>query len=195
VAYSRASKATFSLDDERMTSIRVLLSRITTKKVPALALVVVGLMGMVAGVLAAVITVTPNNFTGEVGTVHTNTGTMTVADNGLSIVSNVPGSTNSSATFLTSSNKNLYCSCTSFVAGHWMESIVFTDTQTDSSAHTVKITINDGAASPGGSALIPAVTLTLTGPGAGGGTGTITAYIDLGTASITAPLTVYVSST
>ena len=91
MAYSRASKATFSLDDERMTSIRVLLSRITTKKVPALALVVVGLMGMVAGVLAAVITVTPNNFTGEVGTVHTNTGTMTVADNGLSIVSNVPG--------------------------------------------------------------------------------------------------------
>lgn len=177
-----------------MSSIRVKLSRITTKRVPALTLIVVGLVGMVAGVLAAAITVTQNNYTGEIGTLHTNTGTMTVADNGLSIVSSAPGSTNASATFLTSGNKNLYCSCTSFVAGHWMESIVFTDTQTDSSPHTVKIDINSGAAAPGGSALISTVTLTLTGPGAGGGTGTITAYMDLGTTTITAPLTVYVNA-
>ncbi len=178
-----------------MNNLRRTLSQVSAKRVPALSLLLVAVGGMVLGVLAVTISVTQNSFTGETGTFNTNTGTMTVTDNGLSIVSNVPGTTNSSATFFTSGNKNVFFSGTSFVAGHWMESIVFTDTLTDTSAHTVKITINSGSTVPGGSALITAATLTLTGPGAGGGTGTITAYIDLNTTSITAPMTVYITST
>src|SRR5205809_7084200 len=71
-----------------MSSIRVILSRITTKKVPALTLVVVGIVGMVAGVLAATITLNQTLYNGEVGTYHNNTGVFTVTDNGLTVVAN-----------------------------------------------------------------------------------------------------------
>jgi hypothetical protein len=148
---------------------------------------------MIAGVIAANIVVTSNPFTGTTGTYTSNTGTMTVVDNGLSIVTNVPGTINASATFLTSGNKNVNYNGQAFVVGHWMESIVFTNTATDSSAHTVKITINSGASAPGGTALIAQATLTLTGSGTAGGT--ITAYIDLGTTSVVAPMSVYITST
>jgi len=195
VAYSRASKATFSLDDQRMTSIRVLLSRVTTKKVPALALVVVGLVGMVAGVLAATMTITQTNYTGQAGVIRNNSGTMTINDQGLFIVSDATGiSANSSATFgATGSNKNLFNGAT-FTAGHWMEQIVFTDTATDASPHTVTISILSGAGVPSPGTTLASVSLTLTGPGSSS-TGTITDYIDLGVTSITAPITVYISST
>src|SRR6267143_465658 len=180
-----------------MSGIRVRLSRFTTTKVPVLSLVLVAIVGMAVGVFAATITVTPNSFLGEIGTYHNNTGTMTVTDNGLSIVSNTTGiAPATTATFPTSGNTNLFNGAT-FTAGHWMETLVFKDTLTDTSQHTVKISVNSnpGATAPAGSALITQVTLTLTGPGASAGTGTITVYLDLGVTTITAPLTVYVNST
>ena len=180
-----------------METLKAKLQRLPSKKVPALALVVVAMAGMVMGVIAASITVTTLPYVGEIGTNHTNTGTMTVADNGLSVVSNVNGIANNSTGIFgaNGTNKNIFAGST-FTAGNWIETIVFTDTATgDSSAHTVTIKINSGSAVPTGTPLISTVTLTLTGPGAGTSTGTITTYIDLGVATITAPLTVYVNST
>jgi len=69
-----------------MTSIRVIFSRIATKKVPVLALVVVGLMGMVVGVLAATLTITTTNYSGEIGSLHNTSSGFAVTDNGLAIV-------------------------------------------------------------------------------------------------------------
>src|SRR3989442_11954557 len=105
---------------------------------------------MVAGVLAATITITSNPYTGEIGTLHNNTGSMTVSDKGLSIVSNVTGiSANSTATFGgNGSNANLYTGST-FTSGHWMESIVLTDTTTGGS-HTITIQIQNGSTPPNG---------------------------------------------
>ena len=179
-----------------MTSLRVKLSRISNKKVPALALVVVAIVGMVFGVFAASISITSTSYTGEIGTYNNVAGTMTVVDQGLSVIANVPGSANTSATFgATGTNHNIFYSSTAnFVAGNWEEAIQFTDTATDSSAHTVKITIDNGSSVPAGSALVAQSTITLTGPGASS-TGTITVYIGLQTTSITAPLTIYVTST
>src|SRR5260370_12786669 len=71
-----------------MSSIRVAISRITTKKVAALTVVVVAIIGMVAGVLAATITLNQAVYTGEVGTYHNNSGAFTVTDTGLSPVAN-----------------------------------------------------------------------------------------------------------
>ncbi len=167
------------------------------KRVPALALVAVALFGMILGVMAASITVTPSNLNGEMGTYHTNAGTISISDSGLSIVTDVAGITNNStATFgANASNKNLFNGST-FTAGHWMETVVFTDTTTDSASHTVTVKILNGSTPPnGGTALAGGtVTLTLTGPGSSS-TGTITAYIDLGVTSVTAPLSMYISST
>ncbi|MBO0888667.1 hypothetical protein J2P12_06165 [Candidatus Bathyarchaeota archaeon] len=167
----------------------------TARKVPALALVIVGLVGMVAGVLAASVTITQSNFTGESGIYRTNSGTMTINDQGLSIVTDVTGiSSNTTATFgASSSNKNLFNGA-AFTAGHWMETITLTDTAADSSSHTVTIKVVSGAGVPTGTTTLASVTLTLTGPGSSS-TGTITDYIDLGVTSITAPMSVYVSST
>ena len=177
-----------------MANIRILLSRASAKKVPALALIVVGLVGMVAGVLAASMTITQSNYTAETGAYRTNSGTMSVNDQGLSIVTNATGITNNvTATFgANSSNKNLY-NGNSFTAGHWMETIVFTDTAiADSSAHTVTIKILTGGQVPSGTTSLATVTLTLTGGGTS--TGTVTDYVDLGSASITPPVSVYVTS-
>src|SRR5207249_6604295 len=103
-----------------MTSIRVLLSRVTTKKVPALAILVVGLVGMVAGVLAATMTMTQTNYTGQAGVIRNNSGTMPITGQGLFIVSDATGiSANTTATFGANGlNKNLFNGAT-FTAGHW----------------------------------------------------------------------------
>jgi hypothetical protein len=151
---------------------------------------------MVAGVLAATITITSNPYTGEAGTLHNNTGTMTVVDKGLSIVSNVTGITtiNSTATFgATGTNANLFNGST-FTVGHWMETIVFTDTATGGS-HSVTIKIQGGSSAVGGASLAGSpITLTLTGPGSAS-SGTVTENVDLGVSTITAPMTVYVTAT
>lgn len=179
-----------------MSNIRVKLSRLTSKKVPVLSLVVVALAGMVLGVMAASLTINQNNFLGTTGTYTANTGTMTVTDQGLSIISNVPSSANTSATFgPNTTNRNIfYSATTNFVAGQWEESVQLTDTASDANPHTVKITIDSGPTAPAGTALVAQATVTLTGPGSAS-TGTITVYVALQTASITAPMTVYVTST
>jgi len=151
--------------------------------------------GMVVGVLAATISISNTNaFTGEQGVLHTNSGILTIADNGLSVVSNAPGTTNATATFLTTGNKNVFSNAHAFAVGDWVESLVVTDTSGgDTASHAVKITINNGSTAPSGTNVIPQVTYTMTGV-SGSTSPTITIYIDLGTASITAPLNIYVNS-
>ena len=183
-----------------MSNIRTKLSHLTTKKVPALSLLLVAVAAMAVGVFAATIvaTNTINNTGGEQGLLHTTTNVLTIADNGLSVVSVVPSggsAPNASSTFLASGNKNSFTSATTFVVGHWAEAILVTDTSGDTAAHAVKITINSGTTSaPSGSTLVATFTYTMTGL-AGSTTPSITLYIDLGVTSITSPLNIYVSST
>jgi hypothetical protein len=177
-----------------MTNLRVKISQATNKKVPALALVVVAMLGMVAGVLAANIAVTSTIYPGEAGVMHNNTGVLTFIDNGLSVVSNIP-TTNTSATFLTTGNKNVFQNAPVFVVGHWTEAIQVTDTvSTDTAAHAVKVTINSGTAAPSGSTLVTQFTYTMTGV-TGSSSPTITLYVDLGVTSIVAPLNIYINTT
>src|SRR6266516_1004552 len=110
-----------------MSNLRAKISKATTKKVPVLALVVVAMLGMVAGVLAANLTVTLTASTGEIGTYHTSTGSMTVTDNGLGAVANTGGAV-ATATFPTCGiNTNVNHALT---AGHRFDQITFTDTLT-----------------------------------------------------------------
>ena len=172
-----------------MSNLRANLSKLATKKVPVLALVVVAMFGMVAGVLAANLTVNQTSNTGEIGTYHTSSGTITIVDNGLGVVAN-SAVASSSATFPATGNNNSVNNV--LTAGHWFEQVTFTDTATDSTAHTATITIRDGAGNAG--TLLVTATFTLTGPGASS-TGTIAAYVDTGATSLTSPITVYVSIT
>ncbi|HYY90391.1 MAG TPA: hypothetical protein VE955_00215 [Candidatus Dormibacteraeota bacterium] len=177
-----------------MSSIRVRLSRLTTKKVPALSLVLVGLVGMVAGVLAATITVTTTTVSGgEQGLIHTTGSILTFADNGLSAVSNAQAS-NASATFYTTGNKNAYVG--TFASGNWQEAILITDTvATDTASHALTITITQGSSGSSGTALgVSPVSYTVTGV-TGSSSPTITLYIDLGVGTLTTPLNIYIKST
>ncbi len=170
-----------------MSNLRVRISQLTNKKVPVLALVVVAMLGMVAGVLAANLAVTPTTNTGEIGTYHTSAGTMTIVDDGLGVVAN-SGAASAAATFPANGlNSNVNNALT---GGDWLDKITFTDTATDSTAHTATVSIRNGAGMTG--SLVVSTTFTLTGPGASS-TGTITAYVDTGLASLTSPVTVYVS--
>ena len=170
-----------------MSNLRAKISQATNKKVPVLALVVVAMLGMVAGVLAANLAVNPTTNTGEIGTYHTSTGTMTVTDNGLGVVAN-SGAAAAAGTFPANGlNNNVNNALT---GGDWFDKITFTDTATDSTAHTATVTIRNGTGTTG--SLVATATFTLTGPGASS-TGTITAYVDTGVTSLTSPVTVYVT--
>jgi len=173
-----------------MKSLRLRLSHLANKKVPLLSLLAVGLLGMALGVFAASITVTQTIFHGETGTYHNNTGVITVTDKGLGVVANTAGAA-SSATFPTSAtNTNVNNALT---AGDWFDQIVFNNTATDSLAHTATIKVNSGTSGAAGGTPLVTTTFALTG---GGSTlGTITAYVDLGTISITTPLTAYINIT
>src|SRR5947209_20164715 len=92
------------------------------KKVPALTLVVVGIVGMVAGVLAATITLNQTLYNGEVGTYHNNTGVFTVTDSGLAVVANSSSTNATSAITIAGSGIALYNALT---AGHWMAVLMF----------------------------------------------------------------------
>jgi hypothetical protein len=178
-----------------MSGLRVKLSRLTATRVPALSLIVVAIAGMAIGVFAATISVgTTGPYGGEQGFIHNSTGVLTVTDSGLTVVSNAPATTNATANFLTTGNKNAFSSAHAFAAGDWEETLVFTDTvATDTTAHAVKITINEGAAAPSGTNVLPQVTYTMTGV-TGSSNPTITLAIDLGTATLTAPLNIYINS-
>ena len=173
-----------------MSNLRVQISQATNKKVPVLALVVVAMLGMVAGVLAANIVANPVANTGEVGTYHTNAGSITTVDNGLGVVANSNATASGTTIFPTNgNNRNVNNALT---AGHWFEQVTFTDTLADSTNHVATISVRNGSG-PGGTLLV-APTFTLTGPGVSS-TGTITAYVDTGQTSLTSPVTVYVTIT
>lgn len=172
-----------------MKNIRVRLSRITAKKVPALLLVVVGLVGMVAGVLAAAMTITPVTFNGEVGTIHSNTGAFTVTDTGLSVVANQVSSNASTAVTIAGSGIALN---NALSAGHWMDIVTFVMTTPSVGSHVASITFRTGSG-PQGSTLATFTSGTWTTSGSS--SGTVTTYVDLGTADISGPLTAYVNVT
>jgi tetrahydromethanopterin S-methyltransferase subunit C len=175
----------------KMSNIRLQMSRFAAKKVPALSLVLVATVGMVAGVLAATMIVTQKPLTGEAGTYHSNTGTFTIVDNGLAVVANtVASNMTTSVTFgATGTNKALVNTQT---AGNWMDYIDFTTSLADSSSHTVTITIRSNTGPLGSTILVNAQTATLVAPGASSAA-KVTIYLDLGTQSITAPLTLYIN--
>ncbi len=170
-----------------MSNLRSKISQATNKKVPVLALVVVAMFGMVAGVLASNLAVTSSSNTGEIGTYHTNTGTMTVVDDGLGVVAN-GAVASAAATFPTSGNNNNVNNA--LTAGDWFDKITFTDTATDSTVHTATVTIRNNTGAAG--TLVVSTTFTLTGPGATS-TGTITAYVDTLGTSLISPVTVYIT--
>lgn len=172
-----------------MSSIRLALSRLTAKKVPALTLVLVAIVGMVAGVLAATITINQAVYTGEVGTYHNNTGAFTVTDTGLSVVANGASTNATSAIAIAGTGIALTNTLTT---GHWMDVLTFVMSTPGVSTHTATITARNGT-SPQGSTLVTITSGTWTTSGSS--TGTVTFYIDLGTASLTPPVTVYVNVT
>jgi len=179
-----------------LSNLRIRLSRLTTTKVPALSLILVATVGMVVGVLAATITVTPNNYTGESGTYHNTTGTFTVSDKGLGVVANtIAGGNISTAVTLGTNGTNKVLN-TAMTAGNWMETLTLTDTATDGTGHVPTITIRSGTGPQGQTTLAssPITVGTITGPGVSS-SGTITVYIDLGVTSLTTPVTVYVNVT
>lgn len=176
-----------------MSNLRAKLSRATNKKVPALALVVVAMVGMVAGVLAANIAITSNVYTGEVGTYHSNTGTFGIVDNGLAVVANTIADNATTAITSTTTTQQVYgnTGATGITAGHWMDSLVFTPPNTGGS-HTIHITIRSGGGALGATTLASITSGTWT---TNANTGAVTFYVDLGASPITAPVTVYVNVT
>jgi hypothetical protein len=177
-----------------MNSLRVLVSRITTKKVPALTLILVGIVGMVAGVLAATLTVTTNNFTGEIGILHNTTSGFTVTDNGLGVVANTAGANYVNNTQIGTSGTQLF-NGNAVTQGDWVESLTFSTSLTDASSHRVTVTIKNGTGTVGNSTPVSfGSTSTFMKTMSASGSGTVTLYFDLG-ASITTPITVYVNIT
>jgi len=178
-----------------MSNLRVKLSLLTTKKIPALSLVLVAIVGMAVGVFAATLTTsTVNNAGGEKGLLHTAGSVLTFADNGISVVATAP-TDNATSNFFTSGNKNAFTAATTFVAGHWEEAILITDTSGDTVSHVVTVNISSGATTPTGTAFsFSPFTYTVVGV-TGSTTPTITLYMDLGSNSITTPLDIYISST
>ncbi len=77
-------------------------------------------------------------------------------------------------------------------AGHWMDVLTFVMNTPGVSTHTATITARNGAG-PEGTSLVTVASGTWTTSGSS--TGTVTFYVDLGTASLTAPVTVYVNVT
>jgi len=176
-----------------MSSIRVILSRITTKKVPALTLVVVGIIGMVAGVLAATITVTNTTYTGEIGTLHNTTNGFSVTDNGLAVAANGGAASYANNTQIGTSGAQTF-NGNVVTQGDWVESLTFSTSLTDATSHKVTVTVRNGTGTVGSSLVAFGSSSTFMKTMSGAGGGTITIYFDLG-ASIVTPITVYVSVT
>jgi len=172
-----------------MESLKTKLLRLPNRKVPALALVVVALAGMVAGVIAASMTVSQVNFQGEQGNYHSNTGAFTVTDNGLVVLANTLGN-NATTMQVPASGNTDYRTAT--VAGNWAVNLTFSTTlfSAGNIGHTVTVTFRSGGSAVGNS--LQTFTGTINEPTASS-TGTVRLYIDLGTQSITSPVTAYVT--
>ncbi len=175
-----------------MSNLRVKISQLTTKKVPALALVVCAMLGMVVGVLAANFAVSQVSTTGEIGTYHNSSSTFTVTDTGLFVVAN-PASTNAT-TPITIVGAGIALN-NALTAGDWMDVVTFVmnTPSATGSPHTATLTFRSGTG-PKGTVLGSTVTSGAWTTTAGS-TGTITFYVDLGTQSLTSPLTAYISVT
>jgi hypothetical protein len=175
-----------------MSSLRAKISQVTNKKVPALALVVVAMLGMVAGVLAASIVVTqvgPN--TGEIGTLHTTNTGFTVTDTGLFVVANTNTTDGSSESFtIPSTGVSLNNPLT---AGHWMDVVTFVNSPASSGTHVAKLTFRNGTGPQGSTTLASVTSGTWTTNT--GSTGTVTFYVDLGQTTIASPITAYITIT
>ena len=175
-----------------MSNFRVILSRVSAKKVPALALVVVGLAGMVVGVLAATLTVTTNNYTGEIGSLHANTGAFTVTDNGLQVLMNTLGNNATTMQVPATGSNTDYRTAT--VAGDWAERLTFTTSLNSAGniAHTVTVTIRNGSTTSAVGNALTTYSGTIKEPTASS-SGTVNLYIDLTAATLNAPVAIYVS--
>ena len=177
-------------------SFKVRINRLATKKVPAISLVLMASIGMVAGVLAATMVVSQNSRSAEGGTYHNSTGTITFTDNGLAVSANsITANSSTAVTWgATGTNQQVYYSSgASSVAGDWVDSIAFSTSLTDSSTHTVTVTFRDGVGAIG-TTLKTFSTAVWTAP-ASTSIATITIYVDLGATTLTAPVTSYVSVT
>ncbi|SRR6266571_846566 len=174
-----------------MKNIRISIAKLTAKKVPALALVVVALVGAVAGVLAASIVISQSNLNGEQGNLHTNSGVWTITDNGLAVVSTGAAGNATSAVALGSTNVLLSNALTQ---GHWMDLVTFNIGGTPpSSTFTAKITFYQSNGSPQGTPLATVTSGTWTTTVSS--TGSINFYVDLGASPLASPITAYVTVT
>jgi hypothetical protein len=177
-----------------MESFKMKLARLSNKKVPALALVVVALAGMVMGVIAASSITANDNFTGEAGVNHNNSGTLNPTDNGLFVVLNAFSSNiTTSVTFGASGNNRVLMNA--LVVGDWCEKLTFTGISGDSATHNGKVTVQNGSGPTGGTILnsLNQQAFTMVGGGASA-TGTVTMYLDLGSGTIANPVGVYVTT-
>ena len=75
-------------------------------------------------------------------------------------------------------------------AGHWMDIVTFVMNTPAVGSHSATLTFKNGAG-PEGSTLVTVSSGTWTTSGSS--TGTVTFYVDLGTSSITAPVTAYIN--
>ena len=148
---------------------------------------------MVVGVLAATVTVTQNNFTGESGIFHNNTGGFAVADNGLLIVSNGGAANYGNNTQIGASGSQTF-NANAVTAGDWIESISISQgSLADASSHKINVTIRNGTGTVGATIVSFGSTATFVkAPAATGATGTVVLYFDLGN-SVSTPITVYVN--
>ncbi len=172
-----------------MSNIRTKLSRLTTKKVPALSILFFVTLGMVVGALAITVTVTQTSYSGEQGTYHNTTTGFTVTDNGLAVVLNTIANNASQAITFSASAQQLYVN--TITAGHWMDSITFTP-PTTSATRTVTITIRTGTNALGTTLVSFSNAAWVTGAG---NTGAVTVYIDLAGTTLSTPVTTYVNIT
>jgi len=170
-----------------MKNLRLKISRIANTKVPALALVVVAMLGMMAGVLAANLAVNQTTNTGEIGTLHTSSGVFTITDTGLFVVANAASTNATSNITITAAGVALN---NALVGGHWMDIVTFVMNTPATGTHTASITFRNGTG-PQGSTLVSVTSGTWTTSASS--TGTVTFYVDLGATSLTSPTTAYVS--
>ena len=165
------------------------ISKFNAKKVPALALVLVAMIGAVAGVLAASVTISNTSTNGEHGGFHNNTGLWTVTDNGLSVV-NGAASTNATTAFSLAGTSVLLSNA--LTAGHWMDTVTFVDSSPAAGTFTATLKFYQSNGTPQGTQLGSTVT-SGTWTTTSSSTGTITFYVDLGASPITAPVTSYIT--
>lgn len=175
-----------------MQNIRMTISRINAKKVPALSLVLVAIVGAVAGVIAGSISVSQLSYQGEQGTYHNNTGAFTVVDNGLQVVANGAGANYANDTQIGASGDQPF-NGNALTTGHWVDSFSFSTTLTGGSDYKITITIRNGSGTFGTSLVTFGSSSTFIKAPTSSSSATITLYFDLGASPITTPITAYVT--